>query len=241
MSGYGYQPKPLTLMTGKLTLSPETQAIIAEIEAKIAAQAWMEAMLAPKWSDLAPMFQLSTLRPVVVGPTAGAPAAWLVPLPAGAGPTAPNPGPATPHAGEAADILEAFYKLPIVQRGVGLVQDEINRQGRVFIAEWKVAPTGEKALTVTSSVVVAASMVAPILAVRDTRLMAFGLIKDKWLPVPGLDGYKIKLLDEGAGVTVPLPVPGLTVEAESQFLQNGTKPTAIMFQFDLMEFWGKKK
>ncbi len=241
MSGYGYQPKPLNLMTGKLTLSPETQAIIAEIEAKMAARAWMEAMLAPKWDELAPLFQLSTLRPVVVGPVAGAPAAWLVPLPAGAGPTAPNPGPATPHAGEAKDVLEAVYKLPIVQKQVGIVQDEAKRQWGVLKGEWKVAPTGEKVLMVTSTVVVAGAFIAPILAVRDTRLMAFGLIKDKWLPVPGLDGYKIKLLDEGAGVTVPLPVPGLTVEADSQFLQSGAKPTTIMFQFDLMEFWGKKK
>lgn len=240
MSGYGYQPKPIGLMTGKLTLSPETQAMIAEIEAKMAARAWMEAMLAPKWADLIPTLQLTTLRPVVVGPVAGAPAAWLVPLPAGAGPTAPNPGPATPHAGEATDVLDAVYKLAIVQRGVGLAQDEIKRQGRVFLGEWKIAPTSEKALIVTTSVVVAGSLIAPILAVRDTRLMAFGLIKDKWLPVPGLDGYKIKLLDEGAGVTVPLPVPGLTVEAESQFLQSGAKPTTVMFQFDLMEFWKKK-
>lgn len=240
MSGYGYQPKPMNLMTGKLTLSPETMAMIAEIEAKMAARAWMEAMLAPKWGDLAPMLQLSTLRPVVVGPVAGAPAAWLVPLPAGAGPTAPNPGPATPHAGEAKDVLEAVYKLEIVQKQVGIVQDEAKRQWGIFKGEWKAAPTGEKALIVTSSVIVAGSFIAPILAVRDTRLFAFGLIKDKWLPVPGLDGYKIKLLDEGAGVTVPLPVPGLTVEAESQFLQSGTKPTTIMFQFDLMEFWKKK-
>lgn len=241
MSGFGYQPKPMNFMNQKLTLSPETMAIIAEIEAKMAARAWMEAMLKPKWTDLIPTLQMTTLRPVVVGPVAGAPAAWLVPLPAGAGPTAPNPGPTTPHAGEATDVLDAVYKTAIVQRGVGLAQDEIKRQGRVFLGEWKIAPTGEKALIVTSSVVVAASIIAPILAVRDTRLMAFGLIKDKWLPVPGLDGYKIKLLDEGAGVTVPLPVPGLTFEAESQFLQSGTKPTTIMFQFDLMEFWGKKK
>ena len=241
MSGYGYQPKPMNLMPGKLTLSPETLAIIAEIEAKMAARAWMEAMLTPKWEDLAAMFQLATLRPVVIGPVAGAPAAWMVPLPAGAGPTAPNPGTETPHAGEAKDVLDAIYKLPIVQKQVGLVQDEAKRQWGVFKLEWNAAPTGEKVLMVSSSVVVATAMIAPILAVRDTRLMAFGLIKDKWLPVPGLDGYKIKLLDEGAGVTVPLPVPGLTVEAESQFLQSGTKPTTIMFQFDLMEFWGKKK
>lgn len=241
MSGYGYQPKPLNLMTGKLTLSPETQAIIAEIEAKMAARAWMEAMLAPKWAELAPMFQLSTLRPVVVGPVPGTPPAWMVPLPVTPSPTAPNPGPATPHAGEASDVLDAIYKLGIVQKQVGLVQDEAKRQWGVFKGEWKAAPTGEKAMIVTSSVIVAGSMIAPILAVRETRLFAFGLIKDKWLPVPGLDGYKIKLLDEGAGVTLPLPVPGLTVEAESQFLQSGTKPTTIMFQFDLMEFWGKKK
>ncbi|MDB5661235.1 MAG: hypothetical protein JWS10_3850 [Cypionkella sp.] len=241
MSGFGYQPKPLNLMNEKLTLSPETQAMIADIEAKMAARAWMEAMLAPRWADLIPMLQLSTLRPVVVGPVAGAPAAWLVPLPAGTGPTAPNPGPATPHAGEAKDVLEAVYKLPIVQKQVGLLQDEAKRQWGVLKGESKVAPTGEKVLMVSSTVVVAGAFIAPILAVRDTRLMAFGLIKDKWLPVPGLDGYKIKLLDEGAGVTVPLPIPGLTVEAESQFLQSGTKPTTIMFQFDLMEFWGKKK
>ena len=241
MSGYGYQPKPLNLMNEKLTLSPETQAMIADIEAKMTARAWIEAMLAPKWADLISTLQLTTLRPMVVGPVAGAPAAWLVPLPAGAGPTAPNPGPSTPHAGEAKDVLDAVYKLGIVQNQVGIVQDEAKRQWNVFKGDWKLAPTGEKVMIVSSSVVVAASLIAPILAVRETRLMAFGLIKDKWLPVPGLDGYKIKLMDEGAGVMVPLPVPGLTVDAESQFLQSGAKPTTIMFQFDLMEFWGKKK
>lgn len=240
MSGYGYQPKPISLMTGKLTLSPETQAMIAEIEAKMAARAWMEAMLAPKWEQLAPMLQLSTLRPVVVGPVPGAPAAWLTPLPGTAAQSTPNPGPETPHAGEAKDVLDAVYKLEIVQKQVGIVQDEAKRQWGIFKGEWKAAPTGEKVMIVSSSVVVAGAMIAPILAVRDTRLMAFGLIKDKWLPVPGLDGYKIKLMDAGAGVTVPLPVPGLTVEAESQFLQSGPKPTTIMFQFDLMEFWKKK-
>ena len=241
MSGYGYQPKPMNLMPGKLTLSPETLAIIAEIEAKMAARAWMEAMLTPKWEDLAAMFQLATLRPVVIGPVAGAPPAWLMPIPTPAATAEPNAGPATPHAGEAKDVLAAIYKLPIVQKQVGVVQDEAKRQWGVLKGEWRAAPTGEKVLMVTSSVLVAGGMIGPILAVRDTRQLAFGLIKDKWLPVPGLDGYKIKLLDEGAGVTVPLPVRGLTMEAESQFLQSGAKPTTIMFQFDLMEFWGKKK
>jgi hypothetical protein len=174
MSGYGYQPKPISLMTGKLTLSPETQAMIADIEAKMAARVWMEAMLAPKWAQLVPMLQLATLRPVIIGPVPGAPAAWLTPLP-GTGPqSTPNPGPETPHAGEAKDVLDAVYKLEIVQKQVGLVQDEAKRQWNVFKGEWKAAPTGEKAMIVSSSVVVAGSMIAPILAVRDTRLMALG-------------------------------------------------------------------
>ncbi|GLS88882.1 hypothetical protein GCM10010873_38560 [Cypionkella aquatica] len=239
MSGFGYQPKPINLMNQKLTLSPEVQAMIAEIEAKMAARAWMEAMLSPKWELLVPMFQTG-LRPPAAGPVPGAAPAWAVPGPAPTPPALPNPGPAVPHAGEAKDVLDAVYKLEIVQRQVGIVQAEAKRQWGVFKGEWKAAPTGEKAIIVTSSVVVAAGMLGPILAVRDTRQMAFGLIKDKWLPVPGLDGYKIKLLDQGAGVTVPLPVRGLTVEAESSFLSAGAKPTTVMFQFDLMEFWKKK-
>ena len=48
------------------------------------------------------------------------------------------------------DVLEAVYKLPIVQKQVGLVQDEAKRQWGVFKGEWKAAPTGEKVLMVTS-------------------------------------------------------------------------------------------
>ncbi|MDZ4311692.1 MAG: hypothetical protein U1A24_14195 [Cypionkella sp.] len=246
MSGFGYQPKPINLLNQKLTLSPETQAMIAEIEAKMAARAWMEAMLAPKWEDLLPSFHDMILRPPPAGPVPVPQPAWLKPGPAAPAPVLPNPGPPnfgtqTPAPGDLKLVLEAFSKTKVVQDGTQFLQNEAKRQWGVFKLEWNAAPTGEKVVMVSTSVVVAASMIAPVLAVRETRVMAFDLLKDKWLPVPGVPGYKIKLLDHGAGVTVPLPVRGLTFEAESQFLNSGAKPTTVMLQFDLMEFWGKKK
>lgn len=236
MSDFGYRPPKINLLDKKLTLSPETQRIIAEIEAKMKFKTWVEAMKSPDWDPILPDLHAIILPGSLAPPQPE----WLKMPPAKSAALKPDPDPVTPHPGEAKDVLKAIYQTEPVQRGVKLVTDEAEKRGLQLLSEFKAAPTGEKVGMISVSVLVAAGIIGPILAVRDTRQMAFGLIKDNWLDVPYVPGFKVKFMDEGGGVTVPLGVKGLTLEAESKFLAAG-RPTTVMFQFDLMEFGRRKK
>ncbi|MGL6211846.1 MAG: hypothetical protein ACRC14_18640, partial [Paracoccaceae bacterium] len=236
MSDFGYQPPRFSLMDQKLTLSPDVTAIIAQIEAEMAAKAWMDQILSPNW-ELS-TFQNLVLLPPPVSTSPPNPFLTTPPVPTPTPPPAPtvNPFPADPRPGEMKDIAKAIYKLPVVQGIVQRAKDEGEKQLRALRTEFKKMPTGEKVASVSFTAVVAAGFIAPIIANKETRLLAFDFLKNNDIPVPGVKGFSFKLLDHGGGVGVPLFVPGLGLKSSLEIPGQGDVNFNATVNWDIAAF-----
>jgi hypothetical protein len=227
---YGYQRPPIKIFEGELKLDPAITAKIEAIERDIAARKLIEEMTKPDWSLVLASLQLPQL------PLQPLPAPGLFPTPPSQPATPPASGPDTPRAGEASDVLKALYKLPAVQRIVGQAHDEASRQIRVLRVEWQTAPTSQRVIMISMGTIVAAGFIGPIIGNKPTRDLAFGFIKGKDIPVPGVDGLSFKILDHGGGITAPLILPGLSGSGELEFPNSSGATYKATITFDVMEF-----
>ncbi len=231
MGDFGYRPPQIRLLDQQLTLDPEIVAMMSEIEAQMAARRILSDMLRPNWSLLLSDFQSIASTPssdIFRMPTTPPPTSiWSSPRGA---------GPAVPRAGELSDITGAVYKLPAVQRLVGLAHDEGLRQVRLLRSEWDNSSTGNRVAMVSMATVFAGALITPIVANQPTRDLAFGLIKGRDIPVPGIDGLSFRILDNGGAITTPLGVPGLTGSARLQFPNSGGPSYEATINFDVMAF-----
>jgi len=239
MNGYGYQPPKMNLLPGTLKLDPEIEAMIAGIEARLAQKAWVETLMNPKWDDNLPLF-----RGLVVMPPTGPlppPGLLATPAPSPTYTADPNPGPDVPRAGELKDAAEAVYKTTFVQRFKDQSLETIDSQLRRLKLEWNTAKTPEKALMITTSVIFAAGVITPILANKKIRVAAFDMITDVDLPVPGLKGFKFKILKYGGGLSGPTPITGLTFDAQASVPESGQANMKAMLMLDVGKFLGLDK
>ena len=239
MSGYGYQPPPMNLLPGKLTLNAETQAMLDSINAKLAAQIWMDTLLRPNWDLHLPLFQA-----LVVAPPTGPlpPPNMFANLPTAAGqPSAPNPGPDVPRAGELKDAAEAVYKTAFVQRFKDQSLETFDSHLRKLKVEWNSAKTPEKVAMISTSVIFAAGVITPVLATKKIRVMAFDMITDVDLPVPGLKGFNFKILKYGGGLSGPTPITGLTFDAQASVADSGQINYKATLNLDVIKFLGLDK
>lgn len=229
MGDFGYRPRNLRLFDGQLTLDPEIVAMMGEIEAQMAARRILGEMTNPNWSLTLPTFEsILSSRPNIL--TTPPPRAPGVPaFPRGA-------GPAVPRAGELSDIAKAVYQLPAVQGLVGRANDEALRQVRVLRLEWERATVPNRVAMVTMATVFAGALITPIVANQETRDLAFGLIKGRDIPVPGVSGLSFQILDAGGSVTTPLGIPGLSGRARLQFPNSAAPSYEATITFDVMEF-----
>ena len=231
MGEFGYQPKRINLMSGRLTLDPDIIAMMSKLEAEMATRRILADMLQPKWRLVLPSFQSMLSSPP--------PGLFTTPAPPPGVPT-PYPnlsGSATPpRAGELSDVTGAIYKLPAVQRLVTQAHDEGLRQVRVLKREWETAPVSEKVVMVTMTTLVVGAFITPIVANQKTRDLAFGFIKGRDLSVPGVDGLSFKILDRGGAITAPLGVPGLSGSARLQLPNSNAPSYEATITFDVMEF-----
>lgn len=226
----GYRPRQIRLLDQQLTLDPEIIRMMGEIEAQMAARRIISDMLRPNWSLVLPNFQsILDAAPADLFRQPPAPPTSVWSAPRGAGPS-------TPRAGELSDVTQALYKLPVVQGLVERAHDEGHRQLRLLRNDWNGASTGERITMVTMATVVAGAFITPIIANQQTRDLAFGLIKDRDISVPGVNGLSFRLLDRGAGITTPLVVPGLTGSARLQFPNSAAPNYEVTINFDVMEF-----
>ncbi|HYJ91045.1 MAG TPA: hypothetical protein VEV84_07045 [Pyrinomonadaceae bacterium] len=228
MGDFGYRPR-IRLMDDQLTLDPDIVRMMAEIEAQMAARRILQDMLRPNWSLILPNFQS-----IVSSPQTNI---FSSPNPAPSSPTyTPGAGPATPRAGELSDITGAIYQLPAVQRLVTQAHDEGMRQLGVFRREWDGSSTGQRITMVTMATIFAGTLITPIIANQPTRDFAFGLIKGRDIPVPGIDGLSFQILDNGGAITTPLGIPGLSGHARMQFPNSAAPNYEFTLNFDVMEF-----
>ena len=231
MGDFGYRPPRIRLLDQQLTLDPDIVAMMGEIEAQMAARSILLEMQRPNWNLLLPDFQSMVNTPspdILRTPTPSSPPSiWTSPRGA---------GPATPRAGELSDVTGAVYQLPAVQLLVGLAHDEGLRQVRLLRSEWDNSSTGNRIAMVTMATVFAGALITPIVANQQTRDLAFGLIKGRDIPIPGIDGLSFRILDNGAGVTTPLGVPGLSASARLQLPHSAAPNYEATINFDVMEF-----
>lgn len=229
MGDFGYRPN-IRLLDAHLTLDPEIVSMMAQIEAEMGTRRILQDMLRPNWSLVLPDFQsiLNTPPNVFATPTPGArPSPFSF---------QPGAGPDTPRAGELSDVTGALYQLPAVQRLVTQAHDEGMRQLGVFRREWDGSSTGQRITMVTMATVFAGAMITPIVANQRTRDLAFGLIKGRDIPIPGVDGLSFQILDNGGAVTTPLGVPGLSAHARLQLPNSASPNYEVTVNFDVMEF-----
>jgi hypothetical protein len=230
--GYGYQPK-FRILDQRLTLDPEIERMMRELEAKMTARQFIQQFLKPDFSLM--LSQWSSLIGTPANP-------YLTPPPApNGGGYKPGAGPATPRPGELSDVTSALYKTPVVQRIVEQAHDEGMRQLRLLRNEWSNAPVGDRVVMVTMTTIVVGSAVTAVVANQPSREAAFHLIKDKKIPIPKVDGLSFTIMDRGAGVTVPLGVPGLSGSAHYNVSAGQLPDYGVTVNFDVMEFIKKKK
>ena len=103
MGEFGFRPKRISLMSGKLTLDPDIIAMMSKLEADMATRRILADMLQPKWHLLLPSFQslLSSPPPGLFCPPAP-PSGVPTPYPNMSGPATP------PRAGELSDVTGAI-------------------------------------------------------------------------------------------------------------------------------------
>ena len=218
-----YRPARIRLLDDHLELDPETIRIIREIEAQMTARQMVNLWLQPDWHTMVPTWQSMLTQPA---PTRQPSATQYVP---GAGPSTPRPA-------EFSDVTRAVYQLPVVQNIILQAHDEGLRQLRLLGDDWDRATPGQRVAMVSMTTVVVGSSLTFILANRQTRLMAFDLIKGRDIPIPGVDGLSFQILDRGGAITAPLGVAGLSGSARMQF-PSGTAPDyEFTINFDVMEF-----
>lgn len=226
---FGYRPPRFHLMDGELHLDPDIVRMIQDIEARMAARQMVSQFLEPDFRALMPTWEAMVAR-------SNALALTTAPATASGSDYVPGAGPATPRAGELSDVTKALYRLPAVQRLVLQAHDEGLHQLRILRSEWDNATPADRAVMVTMTGVVIGSSLAIVLANRDTRDIAFNLIKGHDIPIPGVDGLSFQILDRGGSVTAPLGVPGLSGSARLQFPNSTRADYEITVTFDVMEF-----
>jgi hypothetical protein len=89
---------------------------------------------------------------------------------------------------------------------------------------------------VTMATIMAGSLITPIIANQQTRDLAFGMIKGRDIPVPGVDGLSFQILDRGGAVNAPLGIPGLTGHGRLQFPNSAAPSYELTLNFDVVEF-----
>lgn len=115
------------------------------------------------------------------------PPPWLSPVPS----LAPTPlvpagaGPSTPRPGEAGDVLKAILRVPAVESALNRLQTDAASRAR---REWGQLATGERALLITHTAIIAGGALGAGLAHEETRAPLLNMVQDTPLPVPGVPG-----------------------------------------------------
>lgn len=231
------EPSRFKLLDQHLRLDPDFLASFQRLEADLASDAVLAAILRPNWSLLEKVWgdYLEKAAPDPFGlkvPTPSTPA------------NNPAAGPQPPRAAHMSDLLDALSKEPHVQGFMRNARDEGLRQYRVLKQEWSGAPLPEKIAMVSVGGIVAGGFIGEILAAKPTRDLTFRFLDGRDIPTP-VEGFSLQFLaaDDakkrgyGGGVGFPLPLPGLTGGASVQARPQAFPDLSVTVRFDLMKFW----
>lgn len=108
-------------------------------------------------------------------------------------------GPSTPRAGSAGDVLRAVLKIPAVSTALDRVRDQAVGGVR---RDWRRLSTGEQALIITQTALIGGGALTGIFANDSSRSAVLGLIQDRDLPVPGVEGFTFRFNATGPNRSV---------------------------------------
>ena len=113
----------------------------------------------------------------------------------------PGAGPETPRAATPGDLLKAVMAVPVLDDAVQrLSTDARDRVSR----DWGRLGTGERAIFVSTAVLIGAGALAGVASDPESRRFALDQLNGRVLPVPGIDGFHVELNTAGGGVMVGL-------------------------------------
>jgi hypothetical protein len=230
------------LFDGQLRLDPELMASFSDTMSRLRAQSAQNDFLRPNWKLFGPeLDKFFTLPP----PNLLAPPPGLPAMPPPAPGYTPGKGPDVARAGKMSDLMEAIWKLQPVQTLAGRARDEGMRQLHVFERDWDKFGTVGKIGFVSASSVIAGGIIAPLMFLKSPRGPVLdplvGLIDGKDIPIPKLDGFKVKLMfaeektPKGAGIGVTVPLAGGVSAGASVRGYGPGADVGLTISWDLMQ------
>ncbi len=182
----------------------------------------LESLIRPRLSPTAtdpatsPVFRPLATTPIPLCPSAKPPDP----------PKPPRPGeePPKPRAADVSDVLGGIQKMPQYQCSVGRGFDLLERIGG---KDWRSLSTAEKATVITTGALIGGGAVAGLLSNQEGRKLALDKLLGADIPIPGVPGFKVKILrsDEIPGQPkptdeTPRPVGLFFTLDVPKFLQN---------------------
>ena len=236
MSDIGYRPPRKNPFDGKLGFDPAVTARTKEMSRRLAAGKLVQGVTAPRWRLMKPTFQSMLTQPSPGAFRGSSPSvfpALTEPVPVKA-PWTPDGD--APHAGDLSDVAAAIFALPAVQELARKAAEKGLDDMDAAWRDWLEAPPLKKTGTVALATLVLGGAIYPIISNQKRRDIAFGLIKDQEIPVPGVEGMTFTILDHGGGLSAPLGVPGLSGGGELEFENSKVTSYKVTIKFDLGEF-----
>jgi len=129
------------------------------------------------------------------------PLASLPALPSSAPLVPAGAGPSTPREAEAGDVLSAIMAVPAIDSAITALQTQaVDRVRR----DWGRLSTGERALTIAVSTLVAGGALAGAAADPEARAFLLDQLNGRVIPVPGVTGLGVELNTQRNGIMVGL-------------------------------------
>jgi hypothetical protein len=204
-----------------LHLDPEIEAEILALQSSPPSPRLRNLVLFPDWMALEPM----TLDRILRTPPPTAASRPLVPRGDYTDP---------PRAADVGDLMKAVWAVPIVQDSTTRLLDQVSDKAR---RDWRNASSGEQALFITSSAVIAGGSLAGLLSNKQARTDAFKFVVDKDIPVPGVAGLTVRMKPRGAAATYSnIGGSGMSVSAGGQAGAGGPTQVEVMVTFDVTRY-----
>src|SRR5947209_5922847 len=159
-------------LPGKLQLDPDIQAEILRIQIE-------QLLHPPNVLSALQNIHLNLAEPASGGAFDFKPAPKEEPL------VTPGPGPDTPKAGSADDVVSALMKVKAVDNAVSRLR--LDASDRVK-HDWRSLSGGEKAAVIVTSVLIGGAAIGGVGSDPKSREWALQQLDGKEAPVPGIDG-----------------------------------------------------
>jgi len=205
----------------RLRLDPEIEAEILALRSRPPSARLRNLVLFPKWYAV----DAPTLDRILLAPNPTTPSRPLVPR---------GEGPAVPRAAEVGDLLQAIWKVPVVQQKATEVLDQASQHAQ---RDWRSASGGERALFITTAAVLTGGTLAGVLSSNVARARTLDLIVNQDIPVPGVEGLTVRVKPRGGAATYSnIGGSGVTISAGGQAGAGGQPQVEVMVTFDLARY-----